>query len=191
MTRQQRYSWDDLWQWALTRNLTMNDLAQRVGSDRRELYRWREAGGVPESAADRVAVKLGVTPCEIWAKWHEVGMAMAEAEDARRRALRAATKRRYRAKHPDYAERQRAYRAAYYADAGDFERARQRRYYEANAERERARVRAYGRRRENQDTSRLLQVNVRRQEQQAISAEGLHQPADSPHHEATEQQEVA
>lgn len=103
-----RYPWDEFWTWASARGLAMNEIARRIGSDRRELYRWREAGGVPETAADRVAVKLGVTPCAIWPAWHEIGLALAAEHDAQRRAHVAATKRRYWQTNPDYAERQRA-----------------------------------------------------------------------------------
>jgi hypothetical protein len=137
-----RYSWDEFWKWASNRGLTMNEVARRVGSDRRELYRWREAGGVPKAAADRVAVKLGALPGEIWSAWNVDSAEMVEAHRARRRAVHAAAKRRYRQRHPEVRERERAYRRAYYADSADYEKAARRRYYNANIEKERARKRA-------------------------------------------------
>lgn len=112
---QRKYPWEPLWAFAVGRRLSMSELARRVGSasDGRELYRWREAGGVPEAAADRVAVALGVLPDAIWPEWHEV----AEAD---RRAKAAAKMRRFRALHPDYAERQRAGARRYKAEARDY-----------------------------------------------------------------------
>lgn len=139
--RQERLSWEPLWQLAQGRGLSMRTLQRRVGSDGRELYRWREAGGVPEYAADRVALALGVMPGEIWGdEWWALA-------DARRRAARTASQRRWRSK-PEAAERNRVARRAAYAASAEYERARQRRYYAANAERERARKRDARRRRE-------------------------------------------
>lgn len=123
-----RYPWGEFWQWAGGRGLSMSEVARRVGSDARELYRWRDAGSIPERAADRVAVKLGVLPSDIWPTWMEDGLAMAEAEERRQRALKAARLRRWRERHPDTRELARAYRRAYYAENRDYELNRQKAY---------------------------------------------------------------
>lgn len=156
--RQPRLSWDALWSYANGRGIrTITDLAERSGLDVRYLYLFRQ-DGVNERAADRIAVGLGDVPETIWgveyieataylvAKADEEETAESErlaAEANRRRAMRAATKRRYRAENPGYAARQRALRKAAYEHGRDYETARQRRYYEENAEQERARSRAF------------------------------------------------
>lgn len=107
-------------------------------------------GGVSERVADRLAVKLGYHPAEVWPEWLDVSMAKAEVECAadgcdtrfipRRKNQRFCSKacrhnnanrrwkrERYRSD-PEWAERQRQARRAYYRQYGDYERARQRRY---------------------------------------------------------------
>lgn len=130
-----RYPWDALWAWASARGLTMKDLERRSGSDRRELYRWRSAGSVPETAADRVAVKLGTVPGLIWPEWEADGQASVERAEAERRARDAAKTRRLRRTNPEYAERQRAITRAWKAECPDYVRAQKRAYNARHRER--------------------------------------------------------
>lgn len=107
--RQRRYPWADLEAFATGRGWSVPELAAHAGKHRSEFHLWRREGSVPEYAADKVAVALGTTPDLIWGEaWAAVGLALAEAEEARRRAKVAKQKRRYRQNNPDYAERQRA-----------------------------------------------------------------------------------
>lgn len=46
-------------------------LARRLGIERSTLYVYQERG-VPVHSADRLAVKLGKHPCEIWDDWYDV-----------------------------------------------------------------------------------------------------------------------
>lgn len=123
-----RYPWDEFWRWAEARGLNMSVIAERVGRDTRQLYRWREKGSIGEAEADRVALALGAMPGDIWSTWHEAGLAAAEAEDARQRRLKADRLRRWRQKYPDARERARAYRRAYYAENRAYELRRQKAY---------------------------------------------------------------
>lgn len=121
--------------------------AEVLGVHRRQVQRWTAAGALSEVVADRVAVALETVPGELWpAEVAELHGAIADAMEAERRAKRAAIKRRYRQRNPDYVARQREARRAAYEHGRAYETARQRRYYAANAERERARVREYERR---------------------------------------------
>lgn len=89
-------------------------VARMLGRHPRELYRWGQDGGVPDSQADRVAVALGVLPFVIWPAWLELGLELDVGELERRRALKAAQLRRYRAAHPEQREKARQYARAYY-----------------------------------------------------------------------------
>lgn len=117
--------WDDLWAYVCDRGIARNEttnradwqgdtlvqLAERTGMAKRTLNRWKERGSLPERSADRVAVALGVLPGEIWPWYLEDAV---EEERARLRALEAGRRRRYRASHPDYVERGRAYAREYH-----------------------------------------------------------------------------
>ena len=46
-------------------------LAAALGSDTATLYRYRNQG-VPVFTADRLAVKLGMHPCQVWPDWYEI-----------------------------------------------------------------------------------------------------------------------
>lgn len=46
-------------------------LAAALGSDTATLYRYRNQG-VPVFTADRLAVKLGMHPCQVWPDWYQV-----------------------------------------------------------------------------------------------------------------------
>ena len=119
---------------------TITGACRALGVDPRDFYRWRR-DGVTERRADTLAVAIGLTPREVWPEWVEEDRRLVEDADTERRAAKAAVKRRYRADHPDYVERQAALRRRYYVEAGEYERARQRSDYRANLERERARKR--------------------------------------------------
>jgi hypothetical protein len=45
-------------------------IALRCGVDRQTVHRWRKEGGIPIFAADRVAIRLGVHPLDIWPTFH-------------------------------------------------------------------------------------------------------------------------
>lgn len=47
--------------------------AARLGVDDRQIYRWRRAGGLTDSAADRCAITLGTHPGLVWPGWDDVG----------------------------------------------------------------------------------------------------------------------
>lgn len=177
MSRQHRFSWDALWAWATERGLSMNELARRTGSDQRNLYRWREAGGVSDAAADRVAVKLGVTPLEIWGdEWLAVGLAGAEEAEARQRARHAEVERRRRERRPEVREanRQRL-RAARAADP-EWYRAARRNRYRVDREKERAQQRAYYQRTAEQQRARL---RVYRERMKAMRPQSVDEKVDA------------
>ena len=112
--------------------------------------------GMSEPVADRMAAKAGLATYEVWPEM--VDHAIEDAGKAcqvcgemfmparsfqvncSKRCQRTHAQRRYRAK-PEAAARNRADRAAYYAENAEYERARQRRYYAANLGAERARAR--------------------------------------------------
>jgi hypothetical protein len=132
MTR--RYPWDEFWQWAEARGWTLNAVARALG-DPRNLYRWRASGAIPEASADRLALAVGTMPGEVWASWDADGLAVAEAEDARRRAAAVERVRRRRAESPEYAERQRAVARAWKAACPEYVKAYRDDYYKRNRER--------------------------------------------------------
>lgn len=111
--RQRRHPWDEFWTFAQGRGLNMKRLAVEAKADYRDLARWEAAGEIPEAAADRMAVAMGVHPGEVWGGWHAVVLA---EQDVRRRAKAAAKKRRQRARNPEYAARQRALAGRYKAE---------------------------------------------------------------------------
>lgn len=109
--------------------------------------------GLTERQADRYAVRCGLVPYEVWPEMvdHledclpacvECGSTYAPRQKNQRfcsmpcskRNRDRAYKRRKRAADPEFAERQRAYRRAYYQECGDYERARERRKYHAQKE---------------------------------------------------------
>lgn len=52
--------------------LTDDRLAELFGMNRRNLYRWREAG-IPRVMADRLAPRVGFHPLEVWGEeWDAV-----------------------------------------------------------------------------------------------------------------------
>ena len=50
---------------------SLADLARRCHVHRTEVYRWVRGGGITESQADRVSVRLGLHPGSIWSEWFE------------------------------------------------------------------------------------------------------------------------
>lgn len=65
-----RLPYDDLERYLRARcdveRLTVTRMARMCDVARETVYRWRRAGHVPEFAADRAAVALGVHPATIW-----------------------------------------------------------------------------------------------------------------------------
>ena len=51
---------------AATGNPEPSVLARRLGVTRRTVHRWAQTGLVPPTHADRIAVRLGHHPAEIW-----------------------------------------------------------------------------------------------------------------------------
>lgn len=49
---------------------TTTELARTCGVVRRQMQRYG-VYGLPESVADRIAVRLGMHPAEIWPEWFE------------------------------------------------------------------------------------------------------------------------
>lgn len=138
---QPRLPWDDLWAYASDDN--MKDFAARTGADRRDLHRYRAAGGVPERAADRIAVALGLTPeliwgVEVWAEATSVLVERADAQTAARRRRNSRRWRRYIARDPSRQERHNKRRNASYWANRETELARQRAYDQSRKDARRA-----------------------------------------------------
>lgn len=57
---------------------TVSGLARALGVARTQASHWR-AQGVPLHTADRLAVSVGLHPCEVWPEWHSLGLEGAEA----------------------------------------------------------------------------------------------------------------
>lgn len=45
-------------------------IALRCGINRQTVHRWRLDGGIPLFSADRIAIRLGVHPLDIWPSFH-------------------------------------------------------------------------------------------------------------------------
>jgi transposase-like protein len=56
----------------------MSTLARALGVDRAQLGRWRRTGVTP-STADRLAVRLGFHPAELWPQWFDLPTGVDEA----------------------------------------------------------------------------------------------------------------
>lgn len=132
--------------------LSEHQLSVKVGLKGTTLRNAR-TDGLIERAADRYAVRAGLHPFEVWPEMaeHQLEDTSTEcaAPDCARRFIptrsghrfcsrrcgdRTTARIRYRAD-SELAERKRAARRRYYAEAGDYERARQRRYDRAQRER--------------------------------------------------------
>lgn len=114
------YPWGPLGEWVEAKGMTLVELGERTGFSRRSVMRWKADGRLTERTADSVAIALGVMPGDIWPTWGEHDEALAEQVEAERRARRAAAMRRYRARNPDYAERQRAAARRYKAECAEY-----------------------------------------------------------------------
>lgn len=57
--------------------------AAMAGVDRRQLYRWRAAGGLSDREADRVACAMGTHPVLVWPDWLAGSLDTATADDQR------------------------------------------------------------------------------------------------------------
>lgn len=49
-------------------NLSVAEIARRTGFTTRTVHRWRHTG-IPLFSADRVAIRLGYHPANIWSNW--------------------------------------------------------------------------------------------------------------------------
>lgn len=56
----------------------VSGLARALGRDRAQVGKWRQRG-VTLDTADRIAVAVGLHPCEVWPEWHSLGEEGAEA----------------------------------------------------------------------------------------------------------------
>lgn len=61
-----RYNLDALW--AHARADTVEELAVALGTNTKQIARWRQ-DGLPEHHADRIACRLGRHPSAIWPEW--------------------------------------------------------------------------------------------------------------------------
>lgn len=55
--------------WTLAHPATLAEFSRRVDVHPTQVYRWRELGGLRVECADRAAVRLGLTPGEVWDEW--------------------------------------------------------------------------------------------------------------------------
>lgn len=123
---------------------SMTAFAEEIGVDRREVYRWRDAGGVTDVMADRLAVRFGRTPGEVWPDWFDVVDAEPPCETGRDVEAGRAYAARWRAAHPDeVAEYQARYRQLNADAKARYSRSYYRRHRESMLakQRERDRVR--------------------------------------------------
>lgn len=111
--------------------------------------------GVSEKVADRLAVKAGLHPFEVWPEMVEIELGKIMSDRAKK--VNAAERRRYRTNpqkrarrlemsarwRTEYRDYKRAQDAYYYKQHAERERARRRARYAANREQEKARMRAY------------------------------------------------
>lgn len=115
--------------------LTERDLSRVVAMSGSALKAARERG-LSSDAADRYAVRAGLHPGEVWPSWTQDQIAL---EAARRRDMKAAAMRRWRAMNRAAVK---AANQRYYTACEQAIRAQRRRKYAAQAEAERAARRA-------------------------------------------------
>jgi len=48
---------------------SIRSAADALGVDRRQLHRWRAAGGLSDAVADRCAISIGTHPALVWEGW--------------------------------------------------------------------------------------------------------------------------
>lgn len=48
------------------------EIAARTGVERTAVWKWRHGGMLRATTADRVAVRLGRHPAELWPEWFDV-----------------------------------------------------------------------------------------------------------------------
>jgi lambda repressor-like predicted transcriptional regulator len=121
-------------------------------------YRARVERGVTALVADRLAIKAGLHPAEIWPTWwddtppspgkpcEECGTEFQPTRAGHRYCRKTCSQvaaQRRRRQTPEGRELTRANRRRFYAQTAEYERRRRRAYYAVNAEREKARQRAY------------------------------------------------
>lgn len=116
-------------------------LAERLGVNERQVFRWR-VYGVTEEQADRLAVAVGFHPWSIWPELADDGTVDGRARWAREK---------YQTD-PAFREKKLAGARAYYAENGAYVRGRVSRYERANREQINARRRrVYQLRKETSD----------------------------------------
>lgn len=69
MTLERRWPVDEID--ALVGPMSDREFALRAGVTRRTVQRWRHEGGVPDSIADRTAIRFGYHPTLIWPRWND------------------------------------------------------------------------------------------------------------------------
>ncbi len=73
-----------------------SELARRIAVREDTVWKWVSRGRIPELAADRLAVALGLHPFDIWTEWFDVPLERLEYEAmdnaARQRCRRKARK---------------------------------------------------------------------------------------------------
>lgn len=115
-----RYPFSDL---ARAMHLTEPAAARELGLSGSTEQQYRR-DGLSEKVADRLAVRAGLHPMNVWPAWLE------DAARAERERVAAYERERYR-RDARVREVRRASRRAYYAANADYERERERRRYHA------------------------------------------------------------
>lgn len=110
---------------AVAMGLSQGEAARLLGLSGSTWKEYRDRG-MTERVADRLAVKAGLVPYEVWPEMLDANLD-AELEERRRRNREK--QRRYRARHPHVREKERQYRRAYYAQSAEYERKRERERY--------------------------------------------------------------
>lgn len=146
-TAPRRYAFDALE--VMARCESPKVLAERLGVNERQVFRWRMYG-VTEEQADRLAPAVGFHPWSIWPELAAVGTRVCEScvetfmphrKDQRfcsgpcnRRWWSAEMQRRRRRRDPEWAQRERDRKRVYYAECREYVCARERRAYQLRKE---------------------------------------------------------
>jgi hypothetical protein len=65
-TKQHRLPYEPLARFIDENTANMRQVAEAIGVARRTVELWSSGGGIPEQAADKAAIRLGVHPSAIW-----------------------------------------------------------------------------------------------------------------------------
>lgn len=143
--------------------LPEHELGTRIGWSGAQAAKRRQEG-MSEAVADRAALKLGLTPWEVWPDWGDDALAeftLTEQERIdRRRAQWAASARRRWANDPEHRAARATYMRAYRAEAKRTLAAQKRRWVEDNRDLVRQR---------NRESMRRLRARRRAQQDQAAA----------------------